>query len=302
MRHLKTKDLKDMAKMCASAAFLLAVAALLAPQAALADTWSSPGTYTWAAVPGVYSVTATIVGGGGGAAGGAWSQGNCAGDAGVPGAGGAGGYVLNQSIGTTPGQSYTVVVGAGGTGGPRTCGYSSNNGTAGQTSSFGVVAATGGGAGVWYSGGAGGSPQVSACITHSGGSGGGSSYSICPYNGTSGAWYCSVTTTAGTNSSAYGAGGRSNCAWTGNGGQSGYVSLTANDSCPTYAWQPWGNGIYAIEPYATRKVYTPSLSATGYCVTNNSGNYVVIGGGGGDPAGQLTTFRTYAANVGATTF
>jgi hypothetical protein len=64
----------------------------------------SPGTFSWTAPVGVYEVSVVAVGGGGGGA-----RGNVA----ASGAGG-GGLGWKNNIAVTPGQSYTVVVGAGG--------------------------------------------------------------------------------------------------------------------------------------------------------------------------------------------
>ena len=80
--------------------------------------YTTPGTYSWTAPPGVYEVSAVAVGGGGGG-----SQANNAGS----GAGG-GGLGWKNNIPVTPGQTYTVVVGAGGSFG--------NNGGTGGTSYF----------------------------------------------------------------------------------------------------------------------------------------------------------------------
>jgi hypothetical protein len=67
------------------------------------EEFLTPGTYTWVAPAGVTSVSAVCVGGGGGG-GNAWSNA----------AGSGGGLGWRNNIPVTPGQSYTVVVGAGG--------------------------------------------------------------------------------------------------------------------------------------------------------------------------------------------
>jgi hypothetical protein len=74
-------------------------ASAMGPQA----EFLTPGTYTWVAPQGVTSVSAVCVGGGGGG-GNAWSNA----------AGSGGGLGWKNGIPVTPGQSYTVVVGAGG--------------------------------------------------------------------------------------------------------------------------------------------------------------------------------------------
>ena len=81
------------------------------------DEWTTPGTYSWTCPDGVTSVCAVAIGGGGGG-GGTATGANAAG--GIGGTGGGLGYKNNISV--TPGQSYTVVVGAGG----------ASNGGAGQ--------------------------------------------------------------------------------------------------------------------------------------------------------------------------
>lgn len=68
------------------------------------QAYTTPGTHSWTCPAGVYSVSAVVVGGGGGGAGG-YGQG-----------GAGGGLAYKNNISVTPGQSYTVVVGSGGTG------------------------------------------------------------------------------------------------------------------------------------------------------------------------------------------
>ena len=95
--------------------------------------YTAAGTYTWVAPAGVTSVSVLCVGGGGG---GQVSGTNSRG-------GGGGGLGWKNNISVTPGQSYTVVVGAGGAGGQYL--------TGGGESYFIVntlVAGRGGGAGV----------------------------------------------------------------------------------------------------------------------------------------------------------
>ena len=73
------------------------------------EQWTTPGTYSWTCPDDVTSVCAVAIGGGGGG-GGTATGANAAG--GIGGTGGGLGYKNNISV--TPGQSYTVVVGAGG--------------------------------------------------------------------------------------------------------------------------------------------------------------------------------------------
>lgn len=108
-----------------------------------------PGTYTWIAPAGVTSVSVVAVGGGAGGGSNYNSNG---------GGGGGLGYRNNQAV--TPGSSYTVFVGSGGSGGN---GVYPGNGTSGDQSYFispGTVFGGGGsngGAGGSYGGQGGGS-------------------------------------------------------------------------------------------------------------------------------------------------
>lgn len=98
------------------------------------QAYTTPGTYSWTAPSGVTSISVVCVGGGG--SGGSTGTG-----------GGGGGLGWKNNITVVPGQSYTVVVGAGGavvTGGPV-------NGNAGGQSYFintSTVRGAGGGGGL----------------------------------------------------------------------------------------------------------------------------------------------------------
>jgi len=103
-------------------------------------------TGSWTAPAGVTRVNITCVAGGGGGEG-YWEN-----------RGGYGGYAISGGSVVTPGTTYTVTIGAGGS-------YATYTGTAGGSSSFGsLVSATGGGGGQNYSGGIGsnGSGSVSS--------------------------------------------------------------------------------------------------------------------------------------------
>jgi hypothetical protein len=128
----------------------------------------APGTYTWTA-PLTGSVDALIVGGGG-------ASGSNNG-----GGGGAGGVLLQSSVSVTSGNTYTIVVGAGGRA-YRSGGASGENGQ--NSSAFGYTAIGGGG-------GMGGNYAVLTTsgtpVAGSGGSGGGQSRGVgSPGTGTSG--------------------------------------------------------------------------------------------------------------------
>jgi hypothetical protein len=95
--------------------------------------YSSVGSTTWTAPAGVTSVDYLVVGGGGGGANG-YDRGG--------GGGGAAGMMLTGTLSVTPGESYTVTVGNGGTGGADA--RANNPGTTGGDSSFSIVTALGG--------------------------------------------------------------------------------------------------------------------------------------------------------------
>ncbi len=91
------------------------------PSAPLQIEYTTPGTYSWVCPTGVTSVSVVCVGGGG--------SGSSAYGAG---GGGGGGLGYKNSFSVTPGNSYTVVVGAGGGGTTGT----TTTGFAGQDSYF----------------------------------------------------------------------------------------------------------------------------------------------------------------------
>ena len=91
-------------------------------------TYTTAGTYSWVAPAGVTSVAVLAVGGGGGGSGGRKVS-----NFGISGAGGALAY--RNAVAVTPGGSYPVVVGAGGTAGllGGNCGTGGNGGSGGQS-------------------------------------------------------------------------------------------------------------------------------------------------------------------------
>lgn len=95
---------------------------------------------TWVAPAGVTSVEYLVVGGGGGG-GGAYDTGSAG--------GGGGGLVLYGTLSVVPGETYSIVVGAGGTGGTadRTVSPFEESGADGGDSSFHAIVAFGGGGG-----------------------------------------------------------------------------------------------------------------------------------------------------------
>lgn len=96
------------------------------------NTYTGPGTTTWTVPTGVTSVEYLVVGGGGGGAGGLGGGG-----------GGGGGFLAATGYAVTSGNSYTITVGAGGTG---TNGDDLKGGTGGN-SVFDTIVAYGGGGG-----------------------------------------------------------------------------------------------------------------------------------------------------------
>ena len=110
---------------------------------------SGSGNFT---VPvGIFSITYSIVAGGGGGSAGYQVGGDYPGYNAlwVGGGGGSGGRRINQTLAVTPGQVIAYSVGAAGanSGGG---GYANVIGTAGGTTTFGAVSATGGASGTGY--------------------------------------------------------------------------------------------------------------------------------------------------------
>lgn len=85
---------------------------------ASAGTQRFTSSSTWTAPAGVTAVTATVVGGGGG--GGASGNSTANSNYNFPAGGGAGGVVTTETVSVTPGTTYSVVVGAGGSKGVST--------------------------------------------------------------------------------------------------------------------------------------------------------------------------------------
>ena len=75
--------------------------------------WSDAGTYTWTAPEGVTNITLTLSGAGGGGGGSRYTSYNAA----DGGAGGRGNKETYDNIEVIPGETYSIVVGKGGTAG-----------------------------------------------------------------------------------------------------------------------------------------------------------------------------------------
>ena len=130
------------------------------------QSFTTIGTTSWTAPAGVTSVEYLVVGGGGGAGNGYDNAG---------GGGGGAGMVLTGTTLVTPGDSYTITVGDGGTGGANA--RANNPGTSGNNSVFGSITALGGGNGLGSrTGGSAGSAQIGSTTAATGGSGSGGGF------------------------------------------------------------------------------------------------------------------------------
>jgi hypothetical protein len=270
--------------------------------------YQSTGTFSWTAPAGVTSVSVVCVGGGASASG----------YFGVGGGGGALAYKNNITV--VPGNSYTVVVGAGGlsTGGSNNV-TGVNGGASSFTAGFGTMTAGGGtvtGGATANSGSATGG--VPSGVYDGGGNGGG-----CPGPYSGGA-------SAGASTSYYGSGGGGAGGYSGNGGSGGgsgsgsgsgsYTSATAGSgggggggqgqpqgNSPT-DWNDGGGGgvgVYGQGASGSAGTQIIVYNSAGHCggyggsgggdgvspsantTSGNGGNY---GGGGGSFHGYYTTF------------
>jgi hypothetical protein len=266
--------------------------------------FTTPGTTSWVAPTGVYSVCVVCVGGGGGpAANGSGASG-----------GGGGGLGWKNNIAVTPGQSYTVTVGAGGAraitgtagaggqsffidptivagngGGGGTCASDvvgtggtfvgdggGNGGNGGSRGGSAADAGGGGGAG-GYSGTGGAGGSVVGGVGQNGNLGAGGS------GGGGGA--CGSADTAGSGGGVGllgegrngepGAGGTSD----GAGGQGGSIdgpSLNAPEDASfwSFAGNPLGN------VYSTTALSSPGRYGGGGCGADNTNLEQAPGGGG----------------------
>ena len=197
--------------------------------------YTTPGTYSWLCPAGVNSVCVVCVGGGGtGSIPG--FTGNASG-----GGGGGGGLGWKNNINVTPGQSYTVVVGAGGAG--FSSGSSGVNGNNGGNSYFINISTVAGYGGL-------GSTNIEGIGGTYVGDGGG-------LGGNGGKWFGTVETKGGGGG---GAGG-----YAGNGGTGGSGANTFDTSTnPTNGNGGGGAG-----------------GATNFGTINGNGNACGGGGGGG---------------------
>lgn len=223
--------------------------------------YTTPGTYSWTAPSGVTSISVVAIGGGGGGAG----------TTGYANGGAGGGLGYKNNIAVVPGQSYAVVVGAGGSGGFEV-------GVDGGNSYFdsaGLVAGNGGqralsawqasnsagGTYVGDGGGNGGGSLRNTTSTAVGGAGGAGGYSG---NGGTGG--------DGDQSNKNGADGAGGGGGGGSGGGSG-----------DYSGAGGGTGIYGEGANGAGGVWVGGAAGSG----NNPGT-----GGGGGSGGDSATGAT----------
>jgi hypothetical protein len=226
--------------------------------------YTTAGTYSWTAPAGVTSVSVVAVGGGGGG-GYQWSSGG----------GGGGGLGWKNNISVTPGQTYTLVVGAAGPYQPN----ATSSAAAGGNSYFISLATVSG-----YGGGQGG-PSA----TSSGGGYGGGYVGDGGGRGGNGAYQGSWT------SAGAGAGG-----YSGNGADSGSSSGTA---------APTGSGAGAAGGYYSSTYGVPAGGGVGILGRGADGaargQYYGGGGGsggangrGGEGSGESGYYNIYGGDYG----
>ena len=220
--------------------------------------FAETGTTSWTAPGGVTSVWVLVVGGGG--------------PGGRAGGGGGGGVIEVADYSVTPGDTYTVVVGAGGEG----WSLDSDNGIKGGDSRFGDLVALAGGVGGYC-----GNPSTSK---HNGGSGGGGGFCAeHPHSGGSG------TTDQGHDGGDFTAGGRGGG---GGGGGAGGVGATTNNSTG-------GNGGIGIESDIWPDNPNGTMYAGGGGGGCHSGTTATGGqGGGGNGDNDLSQVTPGVPNTG----
>lgn len=203
------------------------------------NAYTSAGTYTWVAPAGITSVSALCVGagGGGGAGGGTYG-------------GHGGGLVYKNNITVTPGNSYTVVVGAPGTRASTTGGNSS------FTAAFGTMTAGGGQGFSNYTANSG-----TYDAGYVGGNGG--------YGGGGAAGYAGAGAAGASNSKTYG-----NAAPTGSGGGGGGAGGAYTPGSTTANGSGAGGGVGLL-----------GLGADGAAGYQTGGVYQYNGAGGGGSGG-----------------
>ena len=250
-------------------------------------TFSTPGTYTWTCPPNVTTIQVEAWGGGG-AGGGTGTLGVVK----TGGGGGGGAYAKTSSVTVVPGNNYTIIVGAGGTG------VSAANGNAGGNSSFGSLVIAAGGNGGTFTNTATGGP---------GGSGGAiaSSTGTTIYRGGNGATGTGTTTGSGAGGSGGGTaanGGDASgiTAGTVTGGGSGASGKASNgDGNSGSAPGGGGSGSYGSSGSTTARLGGAGgagrviLTYTGYCTPTSSSAYYITSV---STSGGTTNFTNTSVN------
>jgi len=253
--------------------------------------FTTPGTFSWTAPPNVFEVSAVAIGGGGGG-----SQSTNAGS----GAGG-GGLGWRNRIQVTPGTSYTVQVGAGGTRPATTVVGSGGNGGQSFFINATIVAGNGGAAAldnnssqpaggtfVGEGGGNGGAGGQRIDTNQAGGGGGAGGYT-----GAGGRGGGTLTPTAGTGGGGGGGGratGGSGTAGSGGGvgifgaGANGAAGLQSTDGKGGGGGSGGGNGAFfgsgTASVYSNGVFNTPGTFGGGAGASDLAGNEISAGGGG----------------------
>lgn len=201
--------------------------------------FTTPGTYIWTATSGITSVSVVCIGGGGS---GSYGSGIYSSSG-----GGGGGLSWKNNIAVVPGQTYTVVVGAGGIG--AVAGYTASTGRPGGDSSFDTCIAYGGKAGLYsgaialgggYTGGGGGGSGGNGGIMGDRNSGGGGGTG--GYSGNGGVGGSSSSSTPQNGAGGGGAGGRYGLYNGGRGGGTGIFGQGASGLISTVSGGAGGDG------------------------------------------------------------
>ncbi len=226
------------------------------------QSFTATTTTTWVAPPNVSSVNYLVVAGG------------AAGGTGQGGGGGGGGF-RTGTLAVTPGASYTVTVGAGGT-------ATATDGNNGSDSVFSTITSTGGGGGV----------GATTLNGKPGGSGGGASDTYNSVGGTGGAASPVTSPVQGF------AGGSGSLVAPGGGGGAGAVG--GNGSATNFPSGPYFSGAGGVG--ATSSISGTSVTyagggggggLTGLAQTNPG-----AGGSGGGGAGSTNIGAAGTANLG----
>ena len=228
--------------------------------AGVVQSFTTTGTTSWTAPSDVTQIEVLVVAGGGSGAGGS---------GGGAGGGGAGGLIYNNSYPVTPGQTYTVTVGAGGQASNR-----ANFGYTGSNSVFGALTAIGGGGG-----------GCNTTAGQPGGSGGGSGEYATPdargYGG------------AGTAGQGFAGGNTSQTGVASGGGGAGGLGGNGSNSAPGSGGAGLLFGISGAPQY-----YAGGGGASGNSLAGAAGGSGV-GGNGGAGSGGSGTVTAGATNTGS---